>query len=384
MGSVPVRRRKRADVAGGPQVFRSPTAVVVWWVWLLFAAANLIDLAVQGRDHTSLIAAAILVLATGVAYVTAQRPRIVADSAGITVTNPLRDHHVGWARVSKVDLADLLRIHYDTGQGRTKIVYCWAVHYSRRRKLAAEAKSRRAAARPNSGRSSLGLGGLGGLGTFGGGSGGYAGGTGYASSSTTAEAEAERIVRVLSEYATAARAEAVWSGDTVQIAGAEETEQTGEPEARESEEAEAASEPSRAKAPEPAARTESPATTAGHLPVAGWLDPLTSPWSQKALFALIIPALILLVVCLVLHPGAVYVQARRLTSGTAHVRNGSRPERLTSRAARTRTARCWRRPSWRTAARAAPPRSRPARPPSPPRRPRSRPLAPRAARPRRS
>jgi Bacterial PH domain len=292
MGSVPVRRRKPADVVGGPQVFRSPTAVVVWWVWLLFAVANLIDLAVQGRDHASAVAAAILVVATGVAYITAQRPRVIADNAGITIVNPLRSHHIGWAGVSKVDLADLLRVHCDTGHGRSKIIYCWAVHYSRRRKLAAENKARRATAQAASGRSSLGLGGLGGFGTFGRGSGGYGGGAGYASAPTsTAEAEAERIVRVLSEYATAARAEAVWANDTVEIAG---SKQTGEPG-----EAGGASKPARAAAPEPAARTEPPATTAGHLPVAGWLDPLTSPWDRKAVLALLIPALILLVVCLV-------------------------------------------------------------------------------------
>ena len=64
-------------------MFRSPTAVVVWIVWLLFAVANWIDLAVQGRDQVSAVAAAILLLATGAAYVTAQRPRIIADDAGV-------------------------------------------------------------------------------------------------------------------------------------------------------------------------------------------------------------------------------------------------------------------------------------------------------------
>ena len=92
-------------------MFRSPTAVVVWVVWLLFAVGNWIDLAVQGRDHVSAVAAAILLLATGVAYVTAQRPRIIADDAGVTVRNPLRDHRIGWAGVAKVDLVDLLRVH---------------------------------------------------------------------------------------------------------------------------------------------------------------------------------------------------------------------------------------------------------------------------------
>ena len=62
---------------GGRQVFRSPAAVVIWWLWVLFAVANLIDLAIQGRDHVSLVAAFVLLFVTGIVYVTAQRPRMV-------------------------------------------------------------------------------------------------------------------------------------------------------------------------------------------------------------------------------------------------------------------------------------------------------------------
>jgi Bacterial PH domain len=276
MGSVPVGRKKRADATSGPQTFRSPTAVVVWWVWLLFAAANLIDLAVQGRDHLSLVAAAILVLATGAVYVGAQRPRIIADTSGITIVNPLRDHHIGWAGVSQVDLADLLRVHCDLGPGRTKVIHSWAVQYSRRRKFAAQAKARRATARASSGRPSFGTFGLDRYGGGGGGGGGGAGrDLGYgarpaAATESSAEAEAERIARVLSEYANAARAETVWADGTVPIAAAPATGQV-----------------------DPAGNS------AADLRVAGWIEPLTSTWSQKALLALLIPALILLVVCLV-------------------------------------------------------------------------------------
>jgi PH (Pleckstrin Homology) domain-containing protein len=269
MGSVPVGRKKRADTTSGPQTFRSPTAVVVWWVWLLFAAANLIDLAVQGRDHLALIAAAILVLATGVAYVAAERPRIVADTSGVTVVNPLRDHHIGWANVSQVDLADLLRVHVDLGLGRTKVIHSWAVQYSRRRKFAAEAKARRAAAR--GGRSSFGTFGLERYGAA-------SREVGYAArpaagETPSAEAEAERIARVLGEYANAARAETVWADSTVPIA-------KGPP---------ATSEPA-----ETATETEN-----ADLRVSGWRQPLTSTWNRKALLALLVPALILLVVCLI-------------------------------------------------------------------------------------
>ncbi len=263
MGTVPVGRKKRAE-ATGPQTFRSPTAVIVWWVWLLFAVANWIDLAVQGRDHTSVVAAAILLLATGVAYVAAQRPRILADDAGVTIVNPLRDHHVGWDGVTNVDLADLLRVHTQEPDGKNKVIYSWAVHYSRRRKVAAEVKARRATARAGTSRRSS-------FGTFGLENYGLARrDVGYGSpagsgTASAAEAEAERIARVLSEYATAARAETVWAEGTVEIAGPSGTELKA------------------AKDPR----------------VAGWLDPLKSTWSQTALLALIIPALILLIVALV-------------------------------------------------------------------------------------
>jgi len=248
-GQLAARGRKRGRKPGDAtvQTFRSPTAVVIWVVWLLFAAANWIDLAVQGRDHLSVVAAAILLLATGIAYVTAQRPRIIADDAGVTVRNPLRDHRVGWAAVTKVDLADLLRIHADQGQ-RPKVISSWAVHYSRRRQLAAESRARRAS-RP--GRSSFGLP-YGGRGL----SDGHAAPTPAAG---TPEAEAEKVARILSERATAAQAETVWAKGT------------GEK--------------------EPTAPVEGAVT--------GWLEPLKSTWSRTAIAAILVPALILLVVCLV-------------------------------------------------------------------------------------
>jgi Bacterial PH domain len=280
MGTVPVGRKKRTEAVGGPQVFRSLTAIIVWWVWVLFAVGNLIDLAVQGRDRLSLVAAAILVLVTGIAYVTAQRPRVIADTAGVTIVNPLRNYHIGWAGVTKVDLADLLRVHCRRGPDDTKIIYSWAVHYSRRRKAAAEIKVRRRAARISSGRSSFGTFGLSG-GGFGMGAGysgsgrrdlGYGSGAGGETASA-AEAEAERIVRVLSEYATAARAETVWAEGTVQIAGA-----------------------GQAAADEPAGHIEPAADGPADLRVTGWLEPLKSTWNRTALLVLLIPALILLVV----------------------------------------------------------------------------------------
>jgi hypothetical protein len=256
-----------------PQTFRSPTAVVIWVVWLLFAVGNWIDLAVQGRDHLSVVAAAVLLLATGVAYVTAQRPRIIADNTGMTVRNPLRDHRIGWAGVAKIDLVDLLRVHCAWGgppgaapddREHHKVISAWAVHYARRRQFVADTKARRTARR-SAAAMPMGF------------------GRSYEpvaarEPASAAEADAKRIARLLSDRATAARAEALWVSSTSEIPGAEPV---GAQPAGETQPAE----------------TRAAGTTA--VAATAWAEPLTSTWSPRALAALVIPALILLIVCLV-------------------------------------------------------------------------------------
>jgi hypothetical protein len=134
-----------------PQTFRSPFAVAIWWLWALFALGNLIDLAVQGRDHGSVDAAFVLLLITGVVYTVALRPRIVADSDGMMMANPLRDHRAGWAAVVGIDAAELIRVRckwpQDDGGTGSRSIYSWAVHSSRRKQAAARMRAQRRAAR---------------------------------------------------------------------------------------------------------------------------------------------------------------------------------------------------------------------------------------------
>ena len=251
-----------------PLTFRSSTAVIVWIVVLLFVVGNWVDLAVQGRDHLSAVAAAVLLLGAGVAYVTAQRPRIIADDAGVTVRNPLRDHRIGWAGVTEIDLVDLLRVHCAWGgppgaapadREHHKVISAWAIHYSRRRKFAAEVKARRGPRR-----STMGF-----PGGFGGRSLPYGTPAPGRQHDPSAEAEAERVVKLLQARATAARAEAVWADGTAGTAGAK-------------------------------TKDTEPAAAGGITAVAdeGLTEPLTSTWSRRALAALLIPALILLIVIL--------------------------------------------------------------------------------------
>lgn len=282
MDNAPAGRRKRGAADGGPQTFRSTTAVMVWWVWLLFLAANLVDIAVQGRDHASAVAAAILVLVTGFAYVAAQRPRVIVDDAGVTIRNPLRDYRIGWAGVTKADLADLLRVHtaWDSpqdGKRHTKIVSAWAVHYSRRRKLVAENRARRAA-QPRSFRAM---------------SRGSLGSPPPPDPSSAAEIEAEMVVRLISERATGAQVESLWAAGTVPISGARSVKPAKAPKAANGLEAADTATATAADADDAAGL----AASAG-LAGSGWLEPLRSNWNATALAALIIPALIVLIVAL--------------------------------------------------------------------------------------
>ena len=190
----------------GRQVFRSVGAVVVWWIWVLFAVGNLIDLAVQGRDHLSLVAAFILLFVTGIVYITALRPRLIADDDGLLIANPVRDHRVGWAAVAGADPTDLLRVRFEwqegTGTAR-RVIYCWAVHSSRRRQVAAEMRARRQSRQ--GGRGASGMGGFGGMGGF-----ALAGGFGSEPSpeGDPLRVDANKVVATLTERAEQARLDA--------------------------------------------------------------------------------------------------------------------------------------------------------------------------------
>jgi Bacterial PH domain len=134
--------------ADGTQVFRSPIATLIWWLWVLFAVGNLIDLAVQGRDHLSVIAACTLLVITGIVYATAQRPRIIVDPDALTIVNPVRVHRVGWPAVAGFDSTELLRVRClwtaeDGTESKMRGLYAWAAHSSRRRQVAAEMRAQR-------------------------------------------------------------------------------------------------------------------------------------------------------------------------------------------------------------------------------------------------
>ena len=132
------------------EVFRLAPPVVLWWVWVAFAVANVADFAIQGAPaRFAIVVSAILVTITGLAYVLALRPRVIAEPSGLTIVNPFRDHHVPWAAITAVDTGEWVRVHHAPGEAApgaasppgsaassaaSKTISCWALYISARAK----------------------------------------------------------------------------------------------------------------------------------------------------------------------------------------------------------------------------------------------------------
>ena len=122
------------------EVFRLAPPVILWWVWVAFAVANVADFAVQGASaRFAVVVSAILVTITGLAYALALRPRVIAEPSGLTIVNPFRDHHVPWAAIQAVDTGEWVRVHYASGEPgisgqqsstASKAISCWALYIS--------------------------------------------------------------------------------------------------------------------------------------------------------------------------------------------------------------------------------------------------------------
>lgn len=125
-----------------PKVFRSTAARVIAWAWLVFAAANLVDIAFRGHDLAGMVAAAVLLLGSGIAYVLGLRPRIVADEAGVRLHNPLRDVRVPWPAIRTIDATESVRVSYAAEDGEERRVGAWAMQTSPRARARAQRRSR--------------------------------------------------------------------------------------------------------------------------------------------------------------------------------------------------------------------------------------------------
>jgi hypothetical protein len=148
-GDPPQTVPKPAAVQGVPQpaataapqpedkMFRLPGALVAWWSWLIFAAVCLVDILISGRGHLAAEITLTLLFITGLVYACALWPRVVTDSAAITVRNPLRDHRIPWGSVAAVDLRESVQVHCvrEPGAKRGKVIFSWALYAHRRNRM---------------------------------------------------------------------------------------------------------------------------------------------------------------------------------------------------------------------------------------------------------
>jgi hypothetical protein len=122
----------------GARLFRSGAARFFGWAWMVFAAANLADIIWRGRDTASLVAAALMLLGSGIAYVVALRPRIVADTDAVRFHNLLRDVRVPWDAVERIEGGDAVYVHAGGRRFRA-----FVLQTSPRTRAKAEMKTRR-------------------------------------------------------------------------------------------------------------------------------------------------------------------------------------------------------------------------------------------------
>jgi hypothetical protein len=138
-------------LAGGSVMFRSAGPLILCWCWAAIGLFTLGDLIVQGHNRGAVLPALVVLVITGLVYACAWRPRVEADSGGLTVQNPLRDYRVPWGAIQGIFLGDSVEVQCSRQPPKGhKTVYCWALYSSRRSRARS---SVRADARQRGGRS---------------------------------------------------------------------------------------------------------------------------------------------------------------------------------------------------------------------------------------
>ncbi|WP_460663089.1 PH domain-containing protein [Kribbella swartbergensis] len=90
------------------------TGVVV----LVIGLAGLLDILLEWRTLTGLMVACIIGILMVLAYVGLIRPSVTLSPEHIVLRNHLRDHTIPWAKVTGVDVTDILRVHTEDSRFR--------------------------------------------------------------------------------------------------------------------------------------------------------------------------------------------------------------------------------------------------------------------------
>ncbi|HKD87685.1 MAG TPA: PH domain-containing protein [Streptosporangiaceae bacterium] len=132
-GPLPGTSNPWKEGAGGRTVFRRAGPLILWWIWVAFVLFNLIQVTINNPGYFAIELAAGLLTATGIAYATTLRPRVIATSEGLEVQNPVRDHVIKWGALNGVYLGDAVELScFRAAPRNEKTIYCWALYSERR------------------------------------------------------------------------------------------------------------------------------------------------------------------------------------------------------------------------------------------------------------
>lgn len=130
--------------ADGRTVFRRGTPFVVWWIWVVVAVYAIMQVVVADHDYFSLELTAGLLAVTALVYACTLRPQVIADDQAVQVSNPYRDHRVGWGGLAGVYLGDSVELNCARpAPKKNKTIYCWALYSSRRARLRSHLRTER-------------------------------------------------------------------------------------------------------------------------------------------------------------------------------------------------------------------------------------------------
>lgn len=83
------------------------TGVVV----MVIGAIGLLDIVLEWRTATGVLVGSVIGILMVLAYVGLIRPSVTLSPEHLLLRNHLRDHQIPWAKVTGVDVADILRVH---------------------------------------------------------------------------------------------------------------------------------------------------------------------------------------------------------------------------------------------------------------------------------
>ncbi|MFD9940284.1 PH domain-containing protein [Nonomuraea sp. NPDC059023] len=103
------------------QAFRSKFAYVLGWVWVVFVAANAVDLVLRYSGKSSMVAGAVLGVLTALIYLIALRPVTLLQERTLTVRNPFRTTVMPWASVGDVTVSHAITVAQAEGEESVRL-----------------------------------------------------------------------------------------------------------------------------------------------------------------------------------------------------------------------------------------------------------------------